>query len=266
MEGAPPPLITDRLLAQAISENALGLAFQPKLSLASDTVESVEALLRWPQESGEFISPELLVSLAEQRGLIDQLTMWVVKAALAQWLAWQQQGLSLKIAVNISALNLDCRDFPDRVHDLCIQHGMPNGDLMVELTESSTQHQTRLMECITRFRLKGIAVALDDFGTGYATLAQLQRLPFSEIKIDKCFVSEVLTSEDSRNIVALIITLARQLEIGVTAEGVEDQETLDLLREMGCDEAQGYHIARPMSGEALLHWFSGRYPRAELRA
>ena len=266
MEGAAPLLITDRLLAQAISADALRLAFQPKLSLESDAVVSVEALLRWPQESGGSISPELLVSLAEQRGLIDQLTMWVVKAAVAQWLRWRQQGLSLKIAVNISALNLDNRDFPDRVHDLCVQHGMPSGYLMVELTESTTQHQTQLMDCITRFRLKGIAVALDDFGTGYATLAQLQRLPFSEIKIDKCFVSEVLTSEDSRNIVALIITLARQLEIGVTAEGIEDQATLDLLREMGCDEAQGYHIALPMSGEALLHWYFERYPRVELRA
>jgi EAL domain-containing protein (putative c-di-GMP-specific phosphodiesterase class I) len=231
MERASPLLITDRLLAQAISEDALRLAFQPKLSLDSDIVASVEALLRWPQESGESISPELLVSLAEQNGLIDQLSIWVVKAALAQSLRWRQQGLSLKVAVNISALNLDCRDFPDRVHDLCVQHGIASGHLMVELTESSTQHQTRLMECVTRFRLKGIAVALDDFGTGYATLAQLQRLPFSEIKIDKCFVSEVLTSEDARSIVALIITLARQLEISVTAEGIEDHETLDMLRQ-----------------------------------
>jgi EAL domain-containing protein (putative c-di-GMP-specific phosphodiesterase class I) len=259
-EGACSFPITDHDLANAIADGALRLVYQPKLCLASDDVTSVEALSRWPQEGYGFIPPTVFVPLAERRGLIDRLTFWAIETALDQWLQWQDQGLFLKIAVNISAVNLDHGDFPDRVHDLCAQRGVPCEFLIIELTESATQQAVRLMESITRFRLKGFAVSLDDFGTGNATLAQLQRLPFSEIKIDKCFVSEAARSADSRSIIELVIALARQLELIVTAEGVEDEATLDLMRRLGCDQAQGFHIGRPMSGEAVLDWHGTKYP------
>ena len=240
----------------------LRLVYQPKLCLASDDVTAVEALSRWPQESYGFIPPTLFVPLAERRGLIDRLTFWVIETALTQWLQWQDQGLFLNIAINISAVNLDHSDFPDRVHNLCVQRGVPCEFLTIELTESATQQPERLMESIIRFRLKGFAVSLDDFGTGNATLAQLQRLPFSEIKIDRCFVSEAVRSADARSIIELVVALARQLGLSVTAEGIEDETTLDLIRRLGCDKAQGFYVGRPMSGEAMLDWHAQRYPRA----
>jgi EAL domain-containing protein (putative c-di-GMP-specific phosphodiesterase class I) len=145
-------------------------------------------------------------------------------------------------------------EFPDFLQRLCLLDGVPCEQITVELTEGATQHVLRLLDTLTRFRLKGMGVALDDFGTGYSSLLQLRQLPFTELKIDQCFVADAAREEDSRLIVKSVIDLAHALGLTAVAEGVEDAETLALLDDLGCDHVQGYYVARPMNPGNLVPW------------
>ena len=248
----------DSLLATelqlAIERGELSLVFQPKVEIASGRLAGVEALARWTHPSLGAIEPARFVPLAERFGVIDQLTDWLVRAALKQWLGWKDQGLKTNLAVNISALSLRDIYFPDYLHRLCLIEGVPPCCLTVEVTEGATQHLVRLLDTLTRFRIKGMSLSLDDFGTGYSSLLQLRQLPYSELKIDRCFVRDAARSRESRLIVKAVIDLAHGLGLSATAEGVEDEETLGLLAGFGCDNAQGYFIARPMAGAELAPW------------
>jgi len=258
MRSVPDPEISDAACAErlrrALDRDELFLHYQPKIDLASGAVTGVEAVSRWRDAELGPVPPSRFVAVAEQCGLIDALTEWVLRAAIRQWLAWREQGVALRLAVNVSALTLRDVDLPDRVQRLCLREGMPCRLLTVEVTESATQNVIRLLDTLTRFRLKGIGVSLDDFGTGYSSLVQLRQLPYSEIKIDQCFVRDAAASRESRHIVRTVVELAHGLGLTATAEGVEDAATLALLRELGCDEAQGYHIARAMRGADLVGW------------
>jgi EAL domain-containing protein (putative c-di-GMP-specific phosphodiesterase class I) len=245
-------LATD--LQLAIERSELQLVFQPKVEIASGRLAGVEALSRWKHPTQGAIEPCRFVPLAERFGLIDQLTDWLVHAGLAQWVAWKEQGLKANLAFNISALSLRDIYFPDYLHRLCLVEGVPASCLTIEVTEGATQHLTRLLDTLTRFRLKGMSLSLDDFGTGYSSLLQLRQLPYSELKIDRCFVRDAATSKESRLIVSAVIDLAHGLGLSATAEGVEDAETLALLARLGCDNAQGYFIARAMAGAELAPW------------
>jgi EAL domain-containing protein (putative c-di-GMP-specific phosphodiesterase class I) len=198
--------------------------------------------------------PKVFIGLAERYGSIDALTEWVLRTGLAQWRSWSEQGLKTNIAFNISALSLRDIYFPDYLHRLCQTEGVPPANVTIEVTEGATQHLVRLLDTLTRFRLKGISVSLDDFGTGYSSLLQLRQLPYSELKIDRCFVRDAATSRESRLIIEAMIGLARGFGLTATAEGVEDEATLALLAELGCEQAQGYLIARPMEGWQLAPW------------
>jgi EAL domain-containing protein (putative c-di-GMP-specific phosphodiesterase class I) len=241
-------------LQLAVDRGELTLDYQPKLALAEGTVAGVEALARW--EDGRFgsVPPAHFIPLAERAGIIDALTESVLRQALRQWLVWRDQGFELNIAVNISATTLRDVDFPDFLQHLCLLDGVPCEQITVELTEGATQHVVRLLDTLTRFRLKGMGVALDDFGTGYSSLLQLRQLPFTELKIDQCFVADAAVEEDSRLIVKSVIDLAHALGLTAVAEGVEDAETLALLRDLGCDHLQGFYIARPMNPGKLVPW------------
>jgi EAL domain-containing protein (putative c-di-GMP-specific phosphodiesterase class I) len=241
-------------LQLAVERGELTLDYQPKLALAEGTVAGVEALARW--EDGRFgsVPPAHFIPLAERAGIIDALTESVLRQALRQWLVWRDQGFELNIAVNISATTLRDVDFPDFLQHLCLLDGVPCEQITVELTEGATQHVVRLLDTLTRFRLKGMGVALDDFGTGYSSLLQLRQLPFTELKIDQCFVADAAVEEDSRLIVKSVIDLAHALGLTAVAEGVEDAETLALLRDLGCDHLQGFYIARPMNPGKLVPW------------
>ena len=241
-------------LQRAIERREIRLEYQPKLSLRTGSVSAVEALARWQDPEWGVVEPTIFVSLAERAGLIDALTETVLEAALQQWLIWRDQGKLLNIAVNISALSLRNVDFPDFLQHLCLVAGVPCEQITLELTEGATQHVVRLLDNLTRFRLKGMGVALDDFGTGYSSLLQLRQLPFTELKIDQCFVGDAATADESRLIVKSVIDLAHALGLTAVAEGVEDAETLQLLAELGCDEVQGYHVARPMKPGDLVPW------------
>jgi EAL domain-containing protein (putative c-di-GMP-specific phosphodiesterase class I) len=241
-------------LQLAVERGELSLLYQPKIAFESGSVVGVEALTRWEHPTSGTIDPSTFIPLAERAGIIDSLTDWVVGTALKQWVSWREQGVTMSIAVNISALTLRDVDFPDALQRRCQVEGVPCEQVTVELTESATQHVVRLLDTLTRFRLKGVSVALDDFGTGYSSLLQLRQLPFTELKIDQCFVEDLASAEESRLVVKSVIDLAHALGLIAVAEGVESLEALELLARMGCDQVQGYFIARPMQGAELVPW------------
>jgi EAL domain-containing protein (putative c-di-GMP-specific phosphodiesterase class I) len=240
-------------LERAIDRDELSLVYQPKLRLQTGRVEGVEALARWTRR-GEAVEPAQFIPLAERFGTIDKLTIWVLETALRQWVSWKEQGVPVGIAINVSAVTLRNLEFPDLLLRLCHLEGVPPDQITVELTEGATQHVIRLLDTLTRFRIKGMNVALDDFGTGYSSLLQLRQLPFTELKIDRQFVHDIGTSEESRLIVRSVIDLAHALGLKAVAEGVEDADTLRLLAAFGCDEVQGFFIARGMSPVELVPW------------
>ena len=239
---------------RALINGRLSMVYQPKVSLVDGSLKRVEALVRWHDPQIGMVPPSRFVPLAEKHGLIDELTHWGLRTALRQWLVWHDLGLDTCIAFNISALSLDQLDFPDLVERMCRALGVPTERLVLELTESATQTLIKLMDTLTRFRIKGIGLAIDDFGTGYSTLMQLRLLPFTELKIDRFFITDAATSAESALIVKCMIDLAHGLGLTCTAEGVETEEQLAMLREMGCDVAQGYLLARPLEPGALPAW------------
>lgn len=249
---------------RALLNGRLTMAYQPKVALDNGRLIRVEALVRWEDAKFGQVAPSRFVPLAERHGLIDQLTQWGLRTTLRQWLDWRSQGLDTAIAFNISALSLQHLDFPDLVERMCRALDVPTDRLVLELTEGATQPLVKLMDTLTRFRIKGIGLAIDDFGTGYSTLVQLKQLPFTDVKIDRVFVADMVGSNDSRVIVKSVIDLAHGLGLTATAEGVETPEQLAMLREMGCDTAQGFLIAQPLKAGELVAWNSRHKRRWKL--
>jgi EAL domain-containing protein (putative c-di-GMP-specific phosphodiesterase class I) len=251
-------------LARALEDQQLRMVYQPKVGLRDGSLTRVEALVRWEDATLGAVEPSRFVPLAEQHGLIDDLTLWGLRTILKQWLDWRDDhGLDASIAFNISALSLQHLDFPDLVERMCSKLGVPPERLVLELTEGATQPLVKLMDTLTRFRIKGIGLAIDDFGTGYSSLMQLRQLPFSEVKIDQAFVADVHRSRDCRLIIRGITDLAHGLGLITTAEGVETIEQLRAVQELGCDLVQGYLISPPMEPAELPGWkkdFRNRWP------
>ena len=252
------PVISLPVLRRAVRAEEIFLVYQPKLDLRTGAICGVEALARWQSARHGSIEPPVFIRSFERNGLIDWFTEWVLHSAIRQRCAWQREGLDLEMAVNISALNLKDIDFPDLVSRLCSEGGISTEHLTLELTEGSTQKAIKLMDTISRLRLKGFGASLDDFGTGYGSLVQLRKLPFTELKIDRAFVGDLLVSRESRCITRTLIHLAHDLGLSVTAEGVEDNATLMALTAYGCDKAQGFYIARPMTADSLPLWLEKR--------
>jgi EAL domain-containing protein (putative c-di-GMP-specific phosphodiesterase class I) len=240
--------------AQALEGQRLHMAYQPSVSLRDGSLVRVEALVRWDDPELGAVEPSRFVPLAEEHGLIDDLTQWGLRTILRQWVNWCEEGIDTHIAFNISALSLEHLDFPDLVERLCRALDVPADRIVLELTEGATQPLVTLMDTLTRFRIKGIGLAIDDFGTGYSSLMQLRQLPFTEVKVDQAFVADVARSSDCRLIVQSIAELARGLGLASTAEGVETIEQLRLIRELGCDNVQGYLISPPLEPKALKEW------------
>lgn len=251
-------------LERALAQGGLRLAYQPKVDTQTGALVRVEALMRWTHSDLGAVSPARFVPLAEEHGLIHDLTQWALRTALRQWRAWKAAGLDTSVAVNISALSLEQLDFPDLVERLCRALDVPTDRLVLELTEGATQPLVKLMDTLTRFRIKGVGLALDDFGTGYSGLIQLRKLPFNEIKIDRQFVTELPSSRDDQVIVRSVIELAHGLGLQVTAEGVETVEQLAALRALGCDLVQGYLLAHPLDAGELVEWASRHKRRWKL--
>jgi EAL domain-containing protein (putative c-di-GMP-specific phosphodiesterase class I)/DNA-binding CsgD family transcriptional regulator/CheY-like chemotaxis protein len=245
----------ERLLA-AIANDELVLEFQPVVSRKPKLLKKLEALVRWEHPTSGRIPPgEFLPMVESNTGVIDALTDWVVGAAVEAYQVLAELGISVPLAVNMSTQNLHDLTVPDRLEQRLRAGGMPARHLCLEITESAAFKDASLtMDILSRVRLKGMQLSIDDFGTGYSSLKMLRQMPFSEIKIDRSFVSDATTSRDSRAIVKSIMDLAANMEMGCVAEGVETEETADLLEQLGSCDMQGFLIGRPMPVEAVTAW------------
>ena len=241
-------------LQRALDKQYLHMLYQPKVCMRDGGLRQVEALVRWEDPEMGSVKPSQFIPLAEEHGLIHEITQWGLRRILRQWLEWRDEGVDTSIAFNISALSLQHLDFPDLVERMCRALGVPTDHIVLELTEGATQPLVKLMDALTRFRIKGIGLAIDDFGTGYSSLMQLRQLPFTEVKIDQAFVADVASSRDSRLIIQAVTELAHGLGLIATAEGVETLDQLRVVRELGCDCVQGYLVSPPLEPNALKGW------------
>jgi EAL domain-containing protein (putative c-di-GMP-specific phosphodiesterase class I)/DNA-binding CsgD family transcriptional regulator len=257
LQSAEQSLSGDRLL-QAIANDELALHFQPVVSRNPRVLKKLETLVRWEHPVLGQIPPGDFLPMAETNvTVIDALTDWVVGATVEAYQVLTELGIRVPMAVNISTQNLHDLTLPDRLEQRLRAGGMPVQDLCLEITEGAIFRDAgRTMDILSRMRLKGMQLSIDDFGTGYSSFKILRQMPFSEIKIDQSFVADVTTSRDSRAIVKSIIDLAANMEMGCVAEGVETEETADLLEQLGTCDLQGYFIARPMPIEAVPSWLT----------
>jgi EAL domain-containing protein (putative c-di-GMP-specific phosphodiesterase class I)/FixJ family two-component response regulator len=242
-------------LRAAIANGDLINYYQPKVAVASGAVVGVETLVRWRHPVDGMVYPDQFISLAEEHGLIDDLTHVVLSGAMAQARAWQQTGLHLKVAVNVSMDNLMSVAFADFVAAAGVAANVMPQDIVLEVTESRLMLDQRApLEILTRLRLKRFNLSIDDFGTGHSSLAQLQNIPFDELKIDQSFVHGAWRDETSKAIFDASLYLGKKLGMSVVAEGVEERDDWDMVRRSKCDLAQGYFIARPMPAADLAGW------------
>jgi EAL domain-containing protein (putative c-di-GMP-specific phosphodiesterase class I)/ActR/RegA family two-component response regulator len=251
------PPIAPVELARAIAQGELLNYYQPKVRVASGEVLGLETLVRWQHPTRGMVPPDQFIGIAEQHGLIDDLTRVVLAAALAQARVWKDAGLVLRVAVNLSMDNLMSLNFLDELVDLTTRAGVAPQDMILEVTESRLMHDQRIpLEILTRLHLKRFHLSIDDFGTGNSSLSQLRDIPFDELKIDKTFVHGAWANPTQRAIFDASVGLARQLKMESVAEGVEDRPDWDFLRQRGCDLAQGYFIAKPMPAQDLPAWLT----------
>jgi EAL domain-containing protein (putative c-di-GMP-specific phosphodiesterase class I)/CheY-like chemotaxis protein len=228
--------------------------YQPKVSLVQTgwVVDGVEALARWQHPRLGLVMPHEFIPLAEQTGLIADLTSTMLNAALLQLRTWQDQGLRLSCAVNVPPSLVTDLSFPDRVAALLAANRVDGSQLVLEITETATiQNPTATMAILTRLRVKRVGLSLDDFGTGYSSLTQLYQMPFNEMKIDKSLVMNVPHSREANTMVGSLIELGHNLGLKICAEGVENRAALDMLAIMGCDRCQGYFISRAIPASEI---------------
>jgi diguanylate cyclase (GGDEF)-like protein len=242
-------------LSSAFERDELSLFYQPKVSFKTKKIVGVEALLRWQHPERGMIAPDQFIPLAEKTGAIQRLTEWVLKSAVRQATTWRGAGYRISVSLNLSVRNLLEPSFPN--HVLAILNG--DGDyadaITMEITESALMADPAKARNVLMFLSRhGFRFSIDDFGTGYSSLAYLKHLPVSEIKIDKLFVSRLMSDADTATIVRSTIELGHNLALSVTAEGVEDQETWNMLGALGCDEAQGYFMSKPLPADQLERW------------
>ncbi len=244
-------------LRQALQRNELELHYQPKIDLHNARLCGVEALLRWRHPQHGLIEPDQFIPLAEQIGIMAPITEWVIGNALDTSARWQQQGVHLPLAVNVSALCLQNPALVQWVKSVITSSGAPPPGLELEITENTVMGDVdQNFDVLMSLNELGVRIAIDDFGTGYSSLAYLKRLPINTLKIDKSFVMDMALDDNDAVIVRSIIELGHNLGFNVVAEGVENADVWDLLNILGCDEAQGFHISPPLTETSLLPWIA----------
>jgi len=238
-----------------VERNELRLYYQPKVSLRSANISAVEALIRWEHPTRGLVPPGMFIPFAEHTGYIKLLTRWVLREAARQCGEWLRSGLRLQVSVNISARDLMNRDLPNEVATLLAEYSVPPTLLCLEITESGfMEDPVNAQKVLDRLAELGVRLSIDDYGTGYSSLSYIMRLPVQELKIDQSFIARMASDEEISMIVRSTIDLGHNLGLKVVAEGVEDRSAWNLLRSLGCDDAQGYFMSRPLAPAALAQW------------
>lgn len=242
-------------IKSSIHQDGLLLYYQPKVSLESSQLTSVEALLRWNHSELGLVMPDEFIPIAEQTGFINQITYWVIEEALMQSKKWKDTGNDIKIAVNLSVYNLFDVDFINIVKSLLSRYQSVSGNLIFEITESAMMTNPKVaISNLNRLRSMGIKLSIDDYGTGFSSLSYLSQLSLNELKIDKSFVLDMLSDERKSIIVHSTIEMAHKLGLEVVAEGVENREVLKRLNSYGCNSIQGYLISKPLPEAEITEW------------
>ncbi|MDH5387691.1 MAG: EAL domain-containing response regulator [Gammaproteobacteria bacterium] len=248
------PITADEL-RQAINNKELVNYYQPKIDIPSHFLTSVEALVRWQHPDKGLIMPDDFIALAEEAGLIKDLTSLVLDNALADCGGWKSKGIVIQVAVNISIKTLTDLNFPDQLQKKLIEHKLDPSQLIIEITESAFSDDiSHVLDILTRIRMKGIHLSIDDFGTGYSSIQMLHRGPFDELKIDRSFVQHIQTDPNAHVIVETSIDFSKKMNIKSVAEGVETQEIWNSVEKLGCDVAQGYFISPAITAVEIPLW------------
>lgn len=244
-------------LRTALGDGELILHYQPKIDLATGRAAGVEALVRWNHPERGLLYPGQFLGIAEEAGLMNQISNHVLDLALDQAAVWQGKGHRLTVAVNLPASSLIDVELPDRIEEMLQQRGLPGAALILEITEEFMMpDRDRAREILSRLRTKDIRISIDDFGTGYSSLAYLRDLPANEIKIDRSFVLPMTADPRAADLVASIINLAQSIGLTVVAEGVENSQHLKILARYACDQVQGFHICKPLPAPGIDAWLS----------
>jgi diguanylate cyclase (GGDEF)-like protein len=241
-------------LQYAQDNDELELYYQPKICLSSGALFGAEALIRWKTQDQGFVRPDIFIPIAEQSGQIHALTRWVLNTALRQSREWPDTE-TLKVAINLSASVLQDDSFIDAVQRALSIWDAPTQSLILEITESALIADfDSSLGMLERFKEFGIGISIDDFGTGYSSMSYFRNIPATELKVDRSFVAHMLDNAMDHRIVTTVIDLARSFGLEVVAEGVENRETMEALKELDCDIAQGYYLARPMPQDDFIQW------------
>ncbi len=244
-------------VAQALALGQLILYYQPVIEVATRRVKGAEALIRWAHPTRGILPPIDFLDEIAKEGLMQPMTEHVITTAAAQVARWHHAGEDLTVSVNVTASSLLELSLPDHIVEVCAQHQVPPEKLILEVTETEAMRDvTRTMDVLLRMRIRNIGVSIDDFGTGHSSLRELQRMPFSEMKIDKSFVLDMANNRDCTVIVNSIIDLGHNLGLKVVAEGVEDVRIWRMLAERNCDFAQGFYMAKPMPASEFGRWLT----------
>ncbi len=242
-------------LRSALDGGELMLHYQPQLNLQQGVLCGCEALARWKHAEMGWVSPELFVGVAERAGMIDSLTYWSINVALREWFQFCIASESASVSVNLSAQLLHSPELVPMVEHAVNIWGAKPGSLVLEVTESAMMiNPQTALRTLHQLHEMGITLSIDDFGTGYSSLTYLKKLPVSELKIDKSFIFHMAEQQQDRRIVQSVIDLAHTLDMVVVAEGIENEQILNMLVAMGCDYGQGFYIARPMPAADLRPW------------
>jgi len=247
-----PKVLSVEEFRTGLANGALELYYQPKVIVSNGNVCGVEALARWKHEQRGILSPICFIAVAEDIGMIDALTYKVCARAIKQLADWRKQGLDLDMSINVSINTFSTPDFPAYLINTARDHAMDHTKIILEITESEAMTDAmKCLEILMHLRMQRFGLSVDDFGTGHSSLAKLKQIPFTELKIDRTFVYDAVNKSSSRAILESSVELARKFKMKIVAEGVETSEDWNLIKELGCDYAQGYYCARPMPGKDL---------------
>lgn len=242
-------------LRRGVTNRELVVHYQPKVTAHSGVMRGVEALVRWQHPDLGLIQPTSFIPMAEQGGVIDALTDYVLEAALKQLREWHARGLSISVAVNLSASSLCTTDLADRIATATSRIGIEPKYLLLEITETAVMSDLAMsLGTLARLRLKGFGLGIDDFGTGFSSMQQLSRIPFTELKIDRSLVHGASEKPHLHVMLQSTIEMGKKLHLTTVAEGVENPSDWQLIRLLGCDVVQGFYVSKPMPGDSLANW------------